>query len=118
MVFSTASVSGTFSSSIDLDAGQLLQRGGALRVRLVVAVVVARADIDEADRGVRREGRATPAAAPRVRAAAPPATNAVVKSCQNPLLAPLADGPPHISLVAAGLAEPETGCRKLRARAL
>ena len=38
-----------------LEAGQLLQRRGALRVRLVVAVVVARTDIDEADRGVGRQ---------------------------------------------------------------
>ena len=35
-----------------LDAGHLLQRGGAGGVRLVVAVVVARADIDEADDGI------------------------------------------------------------------
>ena len=35
-----------------LDAGHLLERGGAGGVRLVVAIVVARADIDEADGGV------------------------------------------------------------------
>jgi hypothetical protein len=58
MVFSTASVSGTFSSSTTFEAGDLLQRRRALRVRLVVAVVVARPDIDEADRGVGRARRA------------------------------------------------------------
>ena len=35
-----------------LDAGHLLQRGGAGGVGLVVAVVVARSDIDEADDGI------------------------------------------------------------------
>jgi hypothetical protein len=41
-----------------LDAGHLLERGGAGGVRLVVAVVVARADIDEADDRILRERRA------------------------------------------------------------
>ena len=41
-----------------LDAGHLLQRRGAGGVRLVVAVVVARADIDEADDGILGEGGA------------------------------------------------------------
>ena len=58
MVFSTASVSGTFSSSTTLMPGHLLQRGGAGGVGLVVAVVVARSDIDEADDGVLGERRA------------------------------------------------------------
>ena len=40
----------------DLEAGHLLQRRGALGVSLVVAVVVARTDIDEADGGVGRCG--------------------------------------------------------------
>ena len=39
-----------------LDAGHLLDRGGALGVRLVVAEIVARPDIDEADH--RRTGGA------------------------------------------------------------
>ena len=54
-----------------LDAGHLLQRRGALRVGLVVAVVVARADIDEADRGVRgRRGTGAERRAERQRGAA------------------------------------------------
>jgi hypothetical protein len=40
-----------------------------------------------------------------------------VKSCQNPLVAPLADGPPLIRGF-AGPAEPERLCRNLHARAL
>ena len=35
-----------------LDVGQFLERGGALSVGLVVAVVIARADVDETDRGL------------------------------------------------------------------
>ena len=38
----------------DLEAGYLLERCGALRVGLIVAVVIARPDIDEADRRIRR----------------------------------------------------------------
>src|SRR4029077_5978996 len=41
-----------------LDAGHLLQRGGAGGVRLVVAVVVTRSDIYEADDGILGERRA------------------------------------------------------------
>ena len=40
----------------DLEAGHFLQRRGALGMSLVVAIVVARTDIDEADRGVGRCG--------------------------------------------------------------
>jgi hypothetical protein len=40
-----------------LEAGHFLQRRSAGGVGLIVAVVVARADIDEADRGLRRERR-------------------------------------------------------------
>ena len=49
IVFWTSSVSGTFSFFDDLDAGHLLDGGGALGVGLVVAVVVLGADVDEAD---------------------------------------------------------------------
>jgi hypothetical protein len=42
----------------DLDAGKFLQRGGAGGVGLVVAIVVTRADIDEADRRICGQGLA------------------------------------------------------------
>ena len=42
----------------ELDVLHLLQHGGGFGMRLVVAVVVLRADIDEADRGGRRGGGA------------------------------------------------------------
>jgi hypothetical protein len=62
MVFCTAAVSGTFSSSTTLMPGIFLS-GGGFELRLVVAVVVARADVDHAD-GDRllREGEGAPAA--------------------------------------------------------
>ena len=91
----------------DLDARQLLQRRRALRMRLVVAVVVARTDIDEADRGVGGESRPQ---RPRLRRASMrrrPATDAVVKSCQNPSLCSL--GGPSVRpcrFGAASAAEP------------
>jgi hypothetical protein len=50
IVFVTAAVSGTFSSSTTLTPGQLLHLGGRRGLRLVVAEVVARADVDHADR--------------------------------------------------------------------
>jgi hypothetical protein len=40
-----------------LDAAELLQRRGALGMGLVVAIVVARADVDESDRGILGRGR-------------------------------------------------------------
>ena len=50
IVFWTASVSGTFSSSRILTPGSLAMTERALVVGLVVAVVVLRSDVDEADR--------------------------------------------------------------------
>ena len=68
MVFSTASVSGYFLFLDHLEAGHFLQRRGSLRMGLVVAVVVARPDIDKADRGIGgRCGVCTEAAAERQR---------------------------------------------------
>ena len=48
-----------------LEAGDLLQRRRTLRMRLVVAVVVARPDIDEADRGVGGQRRASAEGGPQ-----------------------------------------------------
>ena len=48
MVFCTAAVSGTFSSSTTLTPGIFLSAAAACGLRLVVAVVVARADVDHA----------------------------------------------------------------------
>ena len=57
MVFETASVSGTFSSSTTVDAGHRLERlGGDPCVHLVPAEIIARADIDDADGERRRAG--------------------------------------------------------------
>jgi hypothetical protein len=71
MVFSTASVSGTFSSSTTLRPGIFFSAAAPCGVRLVVAVVVARPDIDEADRGVGRAAERPPSAVPSVSAALP-----------------------------------------------
>ncbi len=49
MVFCTAAVSGTFSSSTTLTPGSFLIGSGCGGLRLVVAEVAARADIDHAD---------------------------------------------------------------------
>ena len=49
IVFCTAAVSGTFSSSTTLTPGIFLSSAAACGLRLVVAVVVARADVDDAD---------------------------------------------------------------------
>ena len=54
IVFWTATVSGTISSSRIFTPGQLGQRGRALGVGLVVAVVGLGTDVDEADRQRRR----------------------------------------------------------------
>ena len=50
--FETASVSGTFSSSTTLTPGTSFERLDRHRMRLVPAEIVARADIDHADRQV------------------------------------------------------------------
>ena len=50
--FETASVSGTFSSSTTFTPGTSFERLDRDRMRLVPAEIVARADIDDADRQV------------------------------------------------------------------
>ena len=65
MVFCTASVSGTFSSSRILTPGSFATTSGALVVRLVVAVVVLGSDVDEADGEGRVRRRRAARGAPR-----------------------------------------------------
>ena len=75
--FSTATVSGTFSSSTTFTPGIFFRMAARLGVRLVVAVVVARPDIDEAeDQRLLRAGRAGETEGGRARCAAEQAATA------------------------------------------
>ena len=60
MVLAQASVSGTFSSSTTFTPGQRLQRLDGDRMGLIPAEIVARTDIDDADRDVGGVGQMAP----------------------------------------------------------